>query len=141
MILHKKPIRRYRRESKRIMREHDDIPWIHRANRMRKPYLSIPFGDSKQDVATHYLTYFDSDNAYKVMPEVAKDFHSDSNKLIEIPKKSVYDYNYENDNILTLPYDKYDRDFVDYFTSVGYKRKFPRQIYKEAKKEYKQRLK
>ena len=146
MILHTKPIKAqnntkthavdtmgYYQKSVDIMNKFKHLNPVARALDTKLNNGGIKFTDEKGNLlqGTHYLGTTEFDNQIYAYPHIVQ---KSNNTLEYIPDwREAVEYNKNKRELIPLGF---DQDFADYFSSVGYKYKFPKKDYEEAKKEY-----
>ena len=116
----------YYNKSVDLMNKYNNLNFVQRA---LNPVKRIPDPNNKNQYMSHKMSYAESDGQYYAYPEVV-----DINGTLKyLSGRPAMDYAFKNKQAIPLGNDK---NFAEYFTTVGYKYRFPTNEYKSALNDY-----
>lgn len=115
-----------------LMNKYKNLNFVQRAinPNLQKMTIPDPNPSNKGGFMSHRMSYAgDNKEGFVAYPEVVQI----KNKLRYIPGRQAMEYAYKTKQAIPVGTDK---NFADYFTTVGYKYKMNSDIYKDAMKDY-----
>ena len=115
-----------------LMNKYKDLNFVKRAimPELQKTTIPDPKNPEKGSYMSHRMSYAGDDKeGYVAYPEVVQI----GQNLQYMPGRESMEYAYKNKQAIPLGKDK---NFAEYFTTVGYKYKFPQESYTQAMNEY-----
>lgn len=100
-----------------LLNKYKNLNFVQRA---LNPTLKIQDPKNKDSYMTHKMAYAEADGQYYAYPEVIQV----RNTLKHLPRDKAMKYAFETKQFIPLGADK---DFAEYFTTIGYKYKFPKE--------------
>ena len=121
----------YFKKSSYLLEKYKNLNFVQRADTINSS-SKLHIGDK-----THYMAYDPSKNGKeaRVYPTVIQ--KPGNNYLTQLDGDPAWDYADSTKEYIPVGT---DNNFAEYFSSVGYKQKFPKQDYREAMQEYVNRI-